>query len=123
MSKNRECSDQTARLCMLIWALAVRAEVFVPCASSVMPKAGKGTLRHVPTAKARSNCAILSPLRKYAYSNILKILQFKTKKSDKISDILHTSSQNTDCGHCAHPQSMCFQQNKKNNVYPVNLSL
>ena len=73
-----------------------------------------------------------APLRKHAYSNILKILQpkkgnfwFKKKKSD----IFHISAQNKDRkyplespgrgGSNGYPGSMfVFLQNKKNNVYP-----
>ena len=46
----------------------------------------------------------------------------------KNSDIFHISSQNLDCGYSfepprrcetnEYPQSMFFEQNKKNNVYP-----
>ena len=44
------------------------------------------------------------PLRKHAYSNILKILppnneNFQTKKSD----IFHISAQNIDCGYSLEP--------------------
>ena len=57
------------------------------------------------------------PLRKHAYSNILKILPQKKppKKPEnfqiKKSDIFHISAQNTDCGYSLEPP-------KKNNVYP-----
>ena len=59
------------------------------------------------------------PLRKNAYSNIMRILQPKKGTfSDKISDIFHISAQNIDCG-CTlepprwggsneYPQSMSF---------------
>ena len=70
------------------------------------------------------------PLRKHAYSNILKILQpekenfqIKTK-----SDIFYISAQNRDCGYSLephhragsneYPQSMFLSRNEKNNVYP-----
>ena len=56
------------------------------------------------------------PLRKQAYSNILKIVPPKEwKVLDKYSDIFHISAQNIDCGY---PQSMFLSRNKKNNVYP-----
>ena len=47
----------------------------------------------------------LIPLRKHAYSNILKILQprkenFQIKKK---SDIFHISTQNIDCGYSLEP--------------------
>ena len=47
----------------------------------------------------------LQPLRKYPYSNILKILQQqkKGKKSDKNSDIFHISAPNIDCGYSLEP--------------------
>ena len=46
-----------------------------------------------------------SPLRKQAYSNILKILPppKKWKFSDKISDIFHISAQNIDWGYSLEP--------------------
>ena len=73
--------------------------------------------------------AILSPLRKHAYSNILKNLPPKKWKfSDKNSDIFHISAQNIDCGYSLeppcrggsneYPQSMFLSRYKKNNVYP-----
>ena len=56
---------------------------------------------------------------------------FTTKKwkfSDKNSNIFHVTAQNRDCGYSLqppclggsneNPQSMVFEQNKKNNVYP-----
>ena len=69
------------------------------------------------------------PLRKHAYSNILKILQPKKENVlIKISDIFHISVQNIDCGYLLelprrggsneYPQSMFLSRNKKNNVYP-----
>ena len=39
------------------------------------------------------------PLRKHAYSNILKILPPKWEILDKNSDIFHISAQNIDCGY------------------------
>ena len=70
-----------------------------------------------------------SPLRKHAYSNILKILLPKNENYQiKYSDILHISAQNIDCGYAlesplrcgsnAYLQSMFLNRNKKNNVYP-----
>ena len=42
----------------------------------------------------------MCPLRKHAYSNILKILQPKTGIfPDKNYDIFHISAQNIDCGY------------------------
>ena len=44
--------------------------------------------------------ACLSPLRKHAYSNVLKILQPKNENFQiKISDIFHISAKNIDCGY------------------------
>ena len=71
----------------------------------------------------------LIPLRKHAYSNILKTLPPKNKKIQmKNSDIFHISAQNIDCGYSLephrrggsneYPQSMFLSRNKKNNVYP-----
>ena len=72
----------------------------------------------------------LSPLRKQAYSNILKILQPKNEKfQTKNSDFFfHISAQNIDCrypleppcqgGSNEYPQSMFLSRNKKTNVYP-----
>ena len=73
--------------------------------------------------------AYQEPLRKHAYSNILKILPPKKWKfSDKNSDIFHISAQNIDCGYPLepprrggsnkYPQSMFLSRNKKKNVYP-----
>ena len=70
----------------------------------------------------------LQPLRKHAYSNILKISPLKTESFQiKISDIFHISAQNIDCGYSLeppwrggsneYPQSTFLSQNKKNNVY------
>ena len=69
------------------------------------------------------------PLRKHAYSNILKILPPKNENFQiKNSDIFHISAQNIDCGYSLepphrggsneYPQSMFLNRNKKNNVYP-----
>ena len=76
---------------------------------------------------------IYSTLQKNAYSNILKILPPKTKKSsDKNSDIFHISAQNIDCGYSLEPprrggsneytQSMFLSRNKKIMYIPVNPS-
>ena len=73
--------------------------------------------------------AFVLSLRKYTYSNILKILQPKKGKFlDKRSDIFPISAQNIDCGYPLepprrgssneYPQSMFLSRNKKNNVYP-----
>ena len=70
------------------------------------------------------------PLRKHAYSNILKISPPKNwKKKNQIkTDIFHISAQNIDCGYTLepprrgssneYPQSKFLSRNKKNNVYP-----
>ena len=69
------------------------------------------------------------PLRKHAYSNIVKILPPKNETFQiKNSDIFHISAQNIDCGYSLepprrggsneYPQSMFLSRNKKNNVYP-----
>ena len=70
------------------------------------------------------------PLRKHAYSNILKILSQKENENFQIkrSDIFHVSVQNIACGYSLepprrggfneYPQSMFLSRNKKNNVYP-----
>ena len=72
---------------------------------------------------------VFYPLRKHAYSNILKISLPKSGIfSDKNSDIFLISAQNIDCGYSlepprrggsnGYPQSMFLSRNKKNNVYP-----
>ena len=77
-----------------------------------------------------SECRKVFPLRKHAYSNILKILQPKKEKFRiKKSDIFHIPAQNIDCGYSLesprrggsneYPQTMFLSRNKKNNVYPV----
>ena len=44
------------------------------------------------------------PLRKHAYSNILKILSPKNENFQiKNSDIFHVSAQNIDCGYSLEP--------------------
>ena len=44
------------------------------------------------------------PLRKHAYSNILKILQPKKENFQiKNSDIFHISAQNKECGYSVEP--------------------
>ena len=70
-----------------------------------------------------------TPLRKHAYSNILKILQPKTENF-QIKNLIffHISAQNIDCGYSLeppsrggsnkYPQSMFLSRNKKNNIYP-----
>ena len=71
----------------------------------------------------------MSPLRKHAYSNILKILQpNKEKFQIKISDIFHISAENIVCGYSLepprrggsneYPQSMFLNRIKRNNVHP-----
>ena len=72
---------------------------------------------------------LTQPLRKHAYSNILKILAPKNENFHiKNSDIFHISPQNIDCGYSLepprrggsneYPQSMFSSGNKQNNVYP-----
>ena len=72
---------------------------------------------------------VISPLRKHAYSNILKMLAPKNENFQiKNSDIFHISAQNIDCGYLLeppqrggsneYPQSMFSSRNKKNNAYP-----
>ena len=72
---------------------------------------------------------VVSTLRKYAYSYILKILPPKNENFQiKNSDIFHVSAQNIDCGYSLepphrggsneYPQSMFSSRNKENNVYP-----
>ena len=47
----------------------------------------------------------IHPLRKYTYSNILKILTPKNENFQikKKNDILHISAQNIDCGYSLEP--------------------
>ena len=48
--------------------------------------------------------SVYAPLRKHAYSEMLKILHPKKGKfSDKKSDIFHISVQNIDCGYSLEP--------------------
>ena len=69
---------------------------------------------------------MLWALGNHAYSNILKILPPKKQKnSDKNSDIIHISVQNTGCGYSLEPQrgssnkypQSVLSRNKNNNVY------
>ena len=73
--------------------------------------------------------ALVIPLKKQAYSNILKISPPKTETFQiKTSDIFHISAQNINCGYSLepprrggsneYPQSMFLSRNKKNNAYP-----
>ena len=75
-----------------------------------------------------------STLRKYVYSNILKISSPKTENFPIVtSDIFHISAQNVDRGYSLepprrggsneYPQSMFLSRNKKNNVYPCKPQL
>ena len=58
------------------------------------------------------------PLRKHAYSNILKILPQKNVYFQiKKTDIFHISAQNIG-GSNEYPHSMFLSWNKKNNLYP-----
>ena len=69
------------------------------------------------------------PLRKHAYSNILKILPPKNENFQiKNLDIFPISAQNIDCGYSLeppqrggsneYPKSMFSSKYKENNVYP-----
>ena len=71
----------------------------------------------------------MTALRKYAYSNILKISPPKTESFQiKNLTFFHISAQNIDCayllepprrgGSNEYPQSMFLSRNKKYNVYP-----
>ena len=73
--------------------------------------------------------AVQVPLRKHAYSNILKILPPKNENFlIKNSSGFHISAQSIDCGYSLepprrggsneYPQSKFSSRNKKNNVYP-----
>ena len=77
----------------------------------------------------RSDVPKVHPLRKYAYSNILKFLPPKNENFQmKNSDNFHISAQNIDCGYSLapprrgasneYPLSMFLSRNKENNVYP-----
>ena len=70
-----------------------------------------------------------TPLRKDAYSNILRTLPPKNENFQmKNSDIFNISAQNIDCGYLLEPpcrgssnkcpQSIILIRNKKINVYP-----
>ena len=56
------------------------------------------------------------PLRKHAYSNILKILPSKNENFQIKNLYL------IDSGSNEYPQSMFLSRNKKNNIYPCNPS-
>ena len=75
----------------------------------------------------------LEPLRKHAYSNILKILPPKNVNFQiKKSDIFHICAQNIDCGYSLepprrggsneYPQSMFWAEIRKIMYTPVNPS-
>ena len=58
-------------------------------------------------------------LRKYAYSNILKILPPKNENFQiKNSNIFHISAKNTDCGYALEPPCR-----GGSNVYPQSMFL
>ena len=72
---------------------------------------------------------VIKPLRKQAYSDILKILPPKNENFQiKNSDIFNISAHNIDCGYSLEPprrggsneyqQSIFLSRNKKNNVLP-----
>ena len=89
-------------------------------------------LRGVNTPE-RFCCCLTKALRKYAYSNILKILPPKNENFKiKNSDIFHISTQNIDCGYSLelprrgssneYPQSMFKAEIRKIMYTPVNPS-
>ena len=58
----------------------------------------------VSSDSGREYWSLIGPLRKHAYSNILKISQpNKENFQIKNSDILHISSLNIDCGYSLEP--------------------
>ena len=62
-------------------------------------------------------------LRKYAYSNILKILQPKKENFQiKDSDILHNPAQNIDCGYSLEPPQT-FLLNSHLNIHNTDHNL
>ena len=74
------------------------------------------------------------PLRKHAYSNILRILPPKNENFQmKNSSSFHISAKNIDCGSLLepprrgdsneYPESMFLRRNKKINVYPCKPQL
>ena len=66
------------------------------CAGSIAQSVNRLTLA--------PEMATSNPLRKQAYSNILKILQPQKKKIQiKNSDIFHISALNIDCGYSLEP--------------------
>ena len=92
-------------------------------------------LPHVCLKYATEMCVLVvqkfstSPLRKHAYSNILKNSPQKNESFQiKNSDIFHISAQNIVCeyslerlalgGSNEYPQYMLLSRNKKNNVCP-----
>ena len=102
-----------------------------------------GYIRYITTALYRYRCNykestrsdqfLRLPLRKHAYSNILKLLQPKNENFQiKSYDIFHIPVQNIDCGYSLEPprrggsnefpQSMFLSRNKINYVYPCKPS-
>ena len=67
-----------------------------------------------------SQSASKTPLRKHAYSNILKILPPTNEKKNQIKiRIFFIFLLNIDCGYSyEYPQSMFLSRNKNKNVYP-----
>ena len=58
------------------------------------------------------------PIHMYIENFTTKNWKFSDKKN---SDIFHVSAQNIDCGNSLEPPrrgNLCFEQTKKNNVYP-----
>ena len=106
--------DQTGRMPRLIW-------VFAGCTS------------HFVGFVVRWLIPYMHPLRKHAYSNILKILPPKIQNFQiKKSYIFHISAQNIDCGYSLepprrgdsneHPKSMFWAEIRKIMYTPVNPS-
>ena len=94
----------------------------------VQPSVGVSKFEESRSPRAWEICD-KNPLRKHAYSSILKISPSKTENFQMInSDIFHISAQNIDCGYWLepprrggsnkYPQSMFLSRYKKNNVYP-----
>ena len=66
----------------------------------------------------------ISPLRKKAYSNILKILPSKKWKfSDENSDIFQTSAQNIDCGYLLEPPRRGGSNEYPQSIFWAEISL
>ena len=85
----------------------------------------------ITKTKTLVEIVVSNPLRKQAYSNILKILP-PNNENFQIKILIHISTQNIDCGYLLelprrgasnrYPQSLFLSRHKKNIVYPVNTS-